>query len=836
MLRRRWLAGLALVAALTGAVASSAPATAQISDPTVPPIEGPSLGELKDELKEIPSGTSLSVVVTAKPGHLIDESFYGDVDAPGIDSAVTVVQVETEAEAQALLNDPAVAKIQTEDMPLDPSVISMSGTADQPIPDELSPQNEVPGQASVPGDGSGTAIAILDTGFDMNEQIITANSKVIAERCSVASGVTACPNGQTTMTGSGAADYGYCKNMGSVFATGCSHGTAVATTAAGYNPGQSSNGVAHNANLILIRVGYWNGTSTQISNNGAIDALDWLYDNIVLGTFGSTPVVAANMSFGSGSYASDCDSVGSAMLSVVNDVRSRTVVVTASAGNSTSTNAMSYPACVTPVVSVAGTDANPFIWSLTNISGRIDTSANSFVSFWANGQQATGNGTSFSSPRIAGVVSLLATPDFPNTLDTADILERESAIRYSGEMVSDTRSGGIWGVKQLNAETAWHRLFEIVTHNNAGASPLDTYRVLDTRNGFGVDRGYTAINQLSGTWEVRMTEKLGLDVSQIKAVMLNVTVVNATATGKVAVGAGPISSPAWTNIPVYSGMPATAVHVWSDLDNDGDAGFYLSSGAIDVIVDVVGVMGASADTSVLATPQRAYSTVGGANGGAIGPNTARVWDPRGVGGVPSSGVRAIVGTLTYISVIPAAGAFLSALPADYSTVNVSTLNPPNATSTKSNLTIIPLATTGGNAGKVVFYNYSGYYDVTFDVVGYINTGATDITPSTVTRVWDTRPSSPMSSNQEYGMGWTSAACGGSEIGTMNNLTLIAAVAGSFGLLWRFQNQPAPTASTVNAGAGEIVPNAAVVDAVTGPGLKNYGAGNHYAIDIVGCIN
>ncbi|HSH26663.1 MAG TPA: S8 family serine peptidase, partial [Wenzhouxiangella sp.] len=178
-------------------------------------------------------------------------------------------------------------------------------------------------------DGSGWAVAILDTGIDGGHAFFldpASNSRIVAEACFSNAGgqapyVSLCPNGSSSQTGPGAADATIPACDGGSL---CSHGTHVAGISAGYSSGNRK-GVAPNADIIAIQV------FTRIENptqcppgqtvctgsfpSDQIAAMDYI--NNTLST--QHDVAALNMSLGGGGSSSYCDSQESASKTAIDN-------------------------------------------------------------------------------------------------------------------------------------------------------------------------------------------------------------------------------------------------------------------------------------------------------------------------------------------------------------------------------------------------------------------------------------------------------------------------------------------------------------------------------------
>jgi subtilisin family serine protease len=220
--------------------------------------------------------------------------------------------------------------------------------------DELSPpglSGSVPliGMTASPASaatGSGTIVAILDTGVDRNHPFLSAN--VVRESCfsSAVSGqsTSLCPDGTDEQHGTGAA-------QDCTAAAGCGHGSHVAGIAAGKGTSSPSRGVAPDAKIYAIQVfslfpGTYSTCATRFSgnpcvltyNSDQIAALDYIRTQF--GTFSQT-MVAANMSLGGGNNTTTCD--GDSRKSVIDQLKALGVATVISSGNDSFTNATGSP-------------------------------------------------------------------------------------------------------------------------------------------------------------------------------------------------------------------------------------------------------------------------------------------------------------------------------------------------------------------------------------------------------------------------------------------------------------------------------------------------------------
>lgn len=292
-------------------------------------------------------------------------------------------------------------------------------------------------------DGSGAnprAVAVIDTGVQASHPFI-GSQRVVAEACFLSSSL--CPNGTYDQIGPGAATP----------ASGESHGTHVAGIVMGrYQSGSPVNrGVASAANLVKINVF---GSQGGAYTSDIIQALEHVY-SLVITNANPLRIDAINMSLGGGMSSGDCDVASEK--DVIDRLRAAGVITAVAAGNGSNRDGMSWPACISSVFSVAATSKTGIISSYSNISRTTDVSApggdfdasGCIVSSVMNSQYAAYCGTSMAAPHVAGAVAALRA-----VKPSASASEIETALKTSGTLVRDTRSGGLHSAPLINVANA----------------------------------------------------------------------------------------------------------------------------------------------------------------------------------------------------------------------------------------------------------------------------------------------------------------------------------------------------------------------------------------------
>lgn len=329
-----------------------------------------------------------------------------------------------------------------------------------------------PTQTASAYSGAGQAVVVLDTGVNKNHSFLSGSVIAAAEACFSTNDSnnfldSLCPNGQESMTGSGAG-----VACGSNIAE-CAHGTQMAGVIAGQ--GANFNGVATSARIIPVQI-YTSSSNEFVCGDASltpcigaltsdiVSALD--YVNSIKTTYS---IAAVNISAGStGTFQGECDTEEPlSYTSAIADLSASGIAVIASSGNSALENEMSSPACLSDVIAVAATNDSDVAWSLNNRNSELD--------FFAPGVSVT-------------------TSTLPNNGFTA----------VTGTSVSAAHVSGAWAVLKSK------------TPNASVASIRNTL----TRNGRSVTQGLFTKPRITVTGSLRevFTPDPGSDTSFIPAV------------------------------------------------------------------------------------------------------------------------------------------------------------------------------------------------------------------------------------------------------------------------------------------------------------------------------
>ena len=250
---------------------------------------------------------------------------------------------------------------------------------------------------------------------------------------------------------------------------------------------------------------------------------------------------------------------------------------------------------------------------------------------------------------------------------------------------------------------------------NAGRfEPLAPSRILDTRTGAGGGARLAP----GASLDLQVTGRGGVPVAGVQAAVMNVAVTGTTAAGFLTVHPAGEARP-WASTLTFAPNSAVSIRTMVKVGAGGKVTISNSSGSSDVIVDiggwytdasVAGALGALVPVS----PARILDTRNG-TGGVSGPVVAGGdvdVQVTGRGGVPASGVRAVVLNATVVS--PSAAGYLTIFPDGTARPLASDLNYA-AGETQANLVVVQL----GAGGGVSMAAATGTH-VIFDVAGWIS--------------------------------------------------------------------------------------------------------------------
>lgn len=378
------------------------------------------------------------------------------------------------------------------------------------------------------------------------------------------------------------------------------------------------------------------------------------------------------------------------------------------------------------------------------------------------------------------------------------------------------------------ATPSGHRTATAATTGGAYV-PLPPARLMDTRTGAGLPARAKIGPQRSVT--VSVAGHGGFPgASSIRAVVLNLTTVNPTAATYLTVYPADVPRPATSSLNV-SGSAAAASLVTVPVHADGAVTVYNAGGSIDAVLDVVGYYSATDTPSyggfTETTPYRKFDsrTYDPPSGFLDGYYSRLIFNFKDNNGNPmGADITAVVVNVTAVSATRAGyftvwdGDSGPSAPPVTSTVNFA----PGATS--SNLAVVKVghdAASGLPEILVEARTGSGSVQGIVDVVGVMTTpGATPggsddarfVPLGTPSRIVDTR----------RGLGGGSFGPGESRVfdgapvvtpqtlAIVGSVTLVAPTRTSFLTLWP-SDVTRPDVSNVNAAAGRIVANAAVID-------------------------
>lgn len=339
-------------------------------------------------------------------------------------------------------------------------------------------------------------------------------------------------------------------------------------------------------------------------------------------------------------------------------------------------------------------------------------------------------------------------------------------------------------------------------------------RFLDTRDGTGRPAGSRTPVGTNQTIDLKVAG-VGPVPAEATAVVLNLTATEPTAAGFITAWPAGQPRPLASNLNVVPGQTVPNL-VTVGLGADGAISLYNFAGATHLIADVQAYVIPQTPSSggllVDLPPSRLLDTRNG-NPGKVGSNQSISLDVTGVGGVPNTGVSAVVLNLTATE--PTAAGYVTAYPTGSPRPLASTLNVVPG-DTVPNRVIVPV----GNDGTVSFYNYAGSVHLIADVGGYFTDPTVTDTGSGLlrlqpTRLLDTRTTTkiaPGTSRRVQISGVAGIPGMDAEVpptAVVLNLTATNPTAATFLTAWP-AGQAQPLASDLNVRPGETRPNLTMV--------------------------
>jgi hypothetical protein len=380
-------------------------------------------------------------------------------------------------------------------------------------------------------------------------------------------------------------------------------------------------------------------------------------------------------------------------------------------------------------------------------------------------------------------------------------------------------------------------------------TPVVPGRLLDTRPGMttidGLGRPAAKLGANS-TMTLPVTGRAGVPHNGVAAVVLNVTVTNASSASFLTVWPDGARRPTASNLNFVAAQTVPNLVV-AKVGSGGRIALYNLAGSVDVVVDVAGYVPVT-DGFVPVVParlletRRGLPTVDGQGRPGVALGDRRVLDVQvtGRGGVPKTGIDSVALNITVTNVTRSS--FLTVWPAGAPRPVASNLNMTPG-QTVPNLVVAKV----GAGGRISIYNHSGSTDVIADVAGYFLTDGTFVAVQPA-RIFETRPGefvAPGGTNRGMRIGddhsvevKVTGVGGVPDFGVsavVLNVTAIHADSPSFLTVWPTGTNR-PNASNLNlACCGRVTPNLVIAKVGAGGHVSVYNRfGNtDVAIDVAG---
>jgi hypothetical protein len=351
--------------------------------------------------------------------------------------------------------------------------------------------------------------------------------------------------------------------------------------------------------------------------------------------------------------------------------------------------------------------------------------------------------------------------------------------------------------------------------------PVVPARILDTRTPLGGHPGALGAGQ---TLTLQVAGAGGAPAGAYAAVM-NMTVTNGTTPSYLTLFPADTARPLASNLN-WTASQTVANLVEIRLSASGAVNIFNAAGQADVIADLTGWVSAPSNTpgavglfnAVL--PARLLDTRDGTGApkAPVAGGSSVSLQVTGRGGVPSSGVAAVVLNLTATNV--SGLTYITAWPQGSARPTASNLNP-GAGQTVANRVLVKV----GTGGRVDLFNAAGRVDLVADVSGWFTDGSVatsgatfvGVTPSRIldtrdntgglgTLLWPARPVAVLVAGRG---GVPAMTAPKAPTAVVINVTITGPTAGGYLTAWP-DGAPQPLASDLNWVAGQTIPNLVVV--------------------------
>lgn len=403
------------------------------------------------------------------------------------------------------------------------------------------------------------------------------------------------------------------------------------------------------------------------------------------------------------------------------------------------------------------------------------------------GGYTNASGTSFATPIVSGIVSLILSANPVLTYDQVIALFNQpgvvnpfpTALSQCSSNINDTYYCGL-GI--IDAAHVAHAALLIAPEV---FSPMQPQRIADTRQIAEVNADNPLVLDVRGTY--------GLPNQGLEAVVLNVTATGALSNGFVTVWPCADTKPLASSVNYIAGedIPNTVI---AAPDQYGKICLD-SSTPVNLIADLSGWF-LNGDGLHTFTPQRAFDTR--QTGFVLTPETPYRLQVTGSFSLPASGVSSVVLNVTATGAT--APGYITVWPCNQPQPYTSNLNYlpyqdiPNAV----------IATVDSN-GQVCFASSSPTFLIA-DISGWFAQG-TNLNVVTPQRLFDTRPTKRVSTSPTYvlDLSATSPITTGAATAVVLNVTAAGATKSGFATVWPCDQAQPPT-SNLNFGVNEDIPN------------------------------